>query len=120
MVTILVLHKVQDYAAWKLVFDAALPMRQAAGELNASVFHGGDEGNDVIVLAEWPNEQAARQFIFSDAIGANRKEKGWWMQQGGVIDKPEIAVLKTIQKRDSAALAAAAGEASGDVRKQAS
>ena len=120
MVTIYVRHKVQDYAAWKMVFDAALPMRRAAGELNATVFRADNEDNDVIVLAEWPNEKAARQFIFSEAIGANRQEKGWWMQQGGVLEKPEIAVLKTIQKGDHAALAAAASDASGEAHKQAS
>jgi quinol monooxygenase YgiN len=118
MVSIMVRHKVQDYAGWRLVFEAALPMRQAAGELSAQVYRSGDDGNDVIVIAEWPNEKAARQFIFSEAIGANREEKGWWMQQGGVLDKPEIAVLRTIQKGDSAALAAAAG--ADNVHKQAS
>lgn len=119
MVSIMVRHKVRDYAAWRLVFDAALPMRQAAGELSASVYRSADDGNDLIVMAEWPTEKAARQFIFSEAIGANRDEKGWWMQEAGVLDKPEIAVLKTIQKGDSAALAAAA-PLPEEVRKQAS
>lgn len=118
MVTILVRHKVQSYAAWRMVFDAALPMRRAAGELSASVFHSSDDGDEVVIVAQWPNERAARQFIFSEAIGANREEKGWWLQQGGVIDKPEIAVLRTIQKGDSALAANAA--ASGEVHKQAS
>jgi hypothetical protein len=87
---------------------------------SATVFRADSEQNDVIVLANWPNEKAARQFIFSEAIGANRQEKGWWMQQGGVLDTPDIAVLRTIQKGDASAMAAAASEVPGGVRKQAS
>ena len=52
MVTIDIRHKVEDFATWKAVFDAARDVRREAGELACRIYtvHGSE--TDVMVSVD--------------------------------------------------------------------
>ncbi|MGH9678147.1 MAG: cyclase [Candidatus Acidiferrum sp.] len=95
MVTVIVRHKVEDYEKWRRVFDSAAPIRNAGGETNPAVFRNASDGNDVIVLAEWADENTARRFF--NSLQAGKAKLGWWMQEGGVVSQPEVSALKELE-----------------------
>ena len=45
MATVLIQHKVNDFAEWKKVFDFAADMRTSSGELSAQVFRDASDPN---------------------------------------------------------------------------
>ena len=80
---LLVRHKVADFSTWKPVYDAHLPARQKAGLKEEHLLRSIDNPNEVILLFEAEDVQKARELLASDDL----REK---MQEGGVIDKPDI------------------------------
>jgi heme-degrading monooxygenase HmoA len=69
--------KVEDYAKWKLAFDAIAPARKASGgAIKGSLFQDVDDPNEVTVLIEWDTLENARKFIPSDAIKKALMESG--------------------------------------------
>jgi hypothetical protein len=47
---LIVRHKVKDFAAWKVAFNAQEPARAAASLWNARLFRSADDPNEVAVL----------------------------------------------------------------------
>ena len=85
---VLVRHKIADFAKWKSVYDAHLPARQKAGLKQEHLLHDIDDPSEVILLFDAEDVQKARELVASDDL----RER---MQQGGVIDKPDIYFLTT-------------------------
>jgi hypothetical protein len=79
----LVRHKAADFSKWKSVYDAHLSARQKAGLKQEHVLRSIDDPSEVILLFEAEDVQKARELLASDDL----REK---MQEGGVIDKPDI------------------------------
>ena len=79
----LVRHKAADFSKWKSVYDAHLSARQKAGLKQEQVLRNIDDPSEVILLFEAEDVQKARELLASDDL----REK---MQEGGVIDKPDI------------------------------
>jgi heme-degrading monooxygenase HmoA len=80
-------HKVQDYKAWKSVFDSKKDLRKRSGEKAYQILRQDDGSNEVVALFEWDNLDNARKYSASSEL----KEA---MQQAGVIGKPEILFLE--------------------------
>ncbi len=59
---------VEDYAAFRSVFDGAEEMRQAAGALNHTVYQSVDDPNEVIARVEFPTAEAAKAFAASEGL----------------------------------------------------
>jgi uncharacterized protein (DUF1330 family) len=59
MTTLAVRHSVSDYDTWKAVFDAHGGARQSHGATGHRVLR---DGNDLLVLVEFPDADAARSF----------------------------------------------------------
>jgi hypothetical protein len=83
---LLVRHKVSDFSKWKPVYDAHLPVRQAAGLKEKHLLRNVDNPNETFILFEAEDIQKAKEF----ASSADLRET---MQKAGVVDKPDIHFL---------------------------
>ena len=86
MIHVLVRHKVENYDAWKPVFDSHAEMRRQAGSQGGQVLRGLDDPNEVCVLLQWDDLDSAREFVQSPGLHEA-------MRRGGVIGKPEVQFL---------------------------
>ena len=86
MAKLIVHHKVQDYAAWRKVFDNDATSRREFGSTGAQVFTSASDPNDVTTIMDWPSVDAAKAF----ATSASLKEA---MKNAGVISQPDVMFL---------------------------
>jgi quinol monooxygenase YgiN len=86
MATILVQHKVKDFAEWKKTFDSAIEMRKSAGELSAQVFRDAEDPNSLTVINQWDTIENAQKFVQSPELQAA-------MEKTGVAGPPTITFL---------------------------
>ena len=86
MAKLIVHHKVQDYAAWRKVFDNDATSRREFGSTGAQVFTSTSDPNDVTAIMDWPSVDAAKAF----ATSASLKEA---MKNAGVISQPDVMFL---------------------------
>lgn len=63
-----VLHRVDDYYAWRKVYDEAAPMQKAAGVLEESVYRMTDDPNHVLVLHRFATADEAEAFLSSPEL----------------------------------------------------
>ncbi len=87
MTTILVRHKVKDFAKWKAVYDGMDAFHRAHGVKNAQILRGAEDPNEVVVLSELENLSKAREFALLDELKKI-------MEQGGVADRPDVYFLE--------------------------
>ena len=76
-------HPVKDYAAWRVVYDGAEPIRQKAGVTGAEVFHDAKNPKMIVVIHRFPSLEAAHGFLGNPGL----KEA---MKKGGVTAPPTI------------------------------
>lgn len=86
---VLILHAVRDYPAWKAVFDAAAPIRRAAGERSYQLLCDASDANRVIHFSHWSTIAAARAFFESPRLVDLRREAG--------VEAPEFHYLQHIE-----------------------
>jgi hypothetical protein len=86
MSTIIISHKVKDYAKWRPVFDSDLPRRKNAGVKNEKVFRAADDPNNIFIQSEVSNPEQAAKMLDDPDMAAKLKE-------AGVISKPTVIVL---------------------------
>ena len=82
----LIKHKVKDFAAWKVAYDAHDSVRLANGLHSYVIGRGMDDSMMVIVAMKIDNLDKAKAF----AKDASLKER---MQKGGVVGAPEISFI---------------------------
>ena len=87
MVYMLVQHSVQDYEAWKSVFDSVGDLRRRNGEKSYQILRQENGSNKLVALFEWDSLDNARKYAASTEL----KEA---MQRAGVTGKPEILFLE--------------------------
>jgi quinol monooxygenase YgiN len=86
MATVLIQHKVNDFAEWKKVFDSAAGMRTASGELSAQVFRDASDPNSLTVINTWDSLENAQKFVHSPDLKAA-------MEKAGVAGAPTVFFL---------------------------
>jgi quinol monooxygenase YgiN len=86
MTTVLIQHKVKDFAEWKKVFDAAAEMRTSSGEISAQIFRDASDSNSLTVLNKWDSLENAQKFIHSPDLKAA-------MEKAGVAGPPTVLFL---------------------------
>ena len=91
MALIHVRHKVNDYEAWKKVFDEFIETRKAGGEKGFVIWRGADDPNNLFIIFEWDSEENAHKFMNSEELKAA-------MQKGGVAEQPEIDFVTLADK----------------------
>lgn len=87
MAYMFVRHSVQDYEAWKSVFDSVSDLRRRNGEQSYQIMRQDNGSTSLIALFQWDNLDNARKY----AASAELKEA---MERAGVTSKPEILFLE--------------------------
>lgn len=82
MTTLAVRHSVADYDAWKAAFDEHAGVRRSHGATGHRVLR---DGNDLLVLLEFPDAPAAESFQSDQTLRTA-------FQNAGVQGAPEISV----------------------------
>lgn len=83
---VLIVHQVDDFMAWKAIFDDAAEIRKAAGEISFQVLTSATDANRVIHFSRWRNLDAARRFFESAELIRIRHQAG--------VHAPEFTYLK--------------------------
>lgn len=83
MAMIVVLHRVNDYPAWRREYDEFEPAQKAGGVVSESVYQAKDDPNNVLVLHTFSTMAEAEAFVGSPELRDV-------MQRAGVADAPRI------------------------------
>lgn len=76
MAFVLIVHQVDDFVAWKAIFDTASDIRKAAGEISFQVLTSETETNRVVHFSRWRSLAAARHFFESAELVEIRRAAG--------------------------------------------
>ena len=82
----LIRQNVNDFDAWKKVFDEHGSERRKAGSKGGHVFRILDDPDNVFVLLEFDDLDIAKEFMDSDGL----KEA---MEKAGVVGKPDVYLM---------------------------
>ena len=83
MATLFARHKVKEFDAWKIAYDAFNAERKTMGVTEHGIYQAADNPNDVTVYHEFDNMDAAKAFADSPRL----KEV---MNTAGVIGTPDV------------------------------
>lgn len=89
---VLIIHEVENYAAWRAIFDEAADMRRKAGEINFQLLSADTDANCIVHFSQWRNLEDARRFFESPALVAIRKKAG--------VRAPEFMYLNELDRGD--------------------
>ena len=89
MGTLIVRHKVKDYAKWRPFFDGDVPKQKAAGLTHPRVLRSADDKNELVVMFDYMDTKKAKEF----AASADLKET---MMKAGVADQPTVYFLESV------------------------
>ena len=91
-VTLVVHHRVRDYATWKPVFDEHEAVRRSHGEIEHRIYHAFGDPQSVVVHNDFPSQEAAQAF-------GNDPTLPDAMQRGGVEGKPGISFINCTERK---------------------
>lgn len=86
--TLVVRHKVNDYAAWRAVYEELEPLRAEHGCTEKRVLHLPEDANDLLVTHEFGSSEQASAFASSDELRAG-------MGRAGVVGAPRVEIFTT-------------------------
>ena len=89
MASMLVQHKVKDFAAWKNVYDSVADLRASNGELSDKVYRDASNPNSLTVIFKWDSLANAQKY-------ANSPELKTAMEKAGVEGPPNIFFLNEV------------------------
>ena len=90
---VLIIHEVENYAAWKKVFDSAAIIRKEAGERSYQVLKYDNEPNKIVHFSAWTSIADARAFFESPKLVKIREEAGVKAPEFIYLDQLESGVL---------------------------
>ncbi|MDH3492947.1 MAG: antibiotic biosynthesis monooxygenase [Acidobacteriota bacterium] len=96
MANMLIRHRVDDYDAWKKVFDEFIDTRRAAGEKSWRIWRTDDDANNLVLLFGWDTIENAKAFFASAELKAT-------MENAGVAEPPEVYFLEEVNRGKTAA-----------------
>lgn len=86
---VLIIHEVENYAAWKVVFDQAVGLRRTAGELSYQVLQYENRPNQIVHFSAWTSIAAAKSFFESSELVEIRAKAG--------VKSPEFIYLEQLE-----------------------
>jgi len=89
MATMLVQHKVKNFAEWKKGFDFAAELRKSSGELSTQVYQDASDPSKITVVNKWNSLANAQKFAQSPELKAA-------MEKAGVLGPPSISFLNEV------------------------
>lgn len=90
MARVLIIHTVDDYEAWKGVFDRAADIRREAGEQHFQVLRYEGDANRVVHFSKWESLANAKAFFESPRLVEIRRQAG--------VDEPEFIYLELLEE----------------------
>lgn len=90
---VLIIHEVEDYEAWKQVFDSAATIRRKAGERSYQVLKYQTDPNRIVHFSAWTSIGAAKLFFESPKLIQIRKEAGVRFPEFIYLDQLEAGTL---------------------------
>jgi quinol monooxygenase YgiN len=90
---VLIIHEVENYEAWKQVFDNAESLRKEAGERSYQVLKYDNEPNKIVHFSAWTSTTDARAFFESPALFKIREEAGVKAPEFIYLDQLDSGVL---------------------------
>jgi hypothetical protein len=88
---LLVRHKVEDFAKWKIVFDEMEASRKEHGSQGALVLRNADNLQEIVILTEFKELTGSQQYAQSPEL----REA---MQRAGVRERPDVYFLELADK----------------------
>ncbi len=76
MASMLVQHKVKDFAAWKNVYDSVADLRASNGELSDKVYRDASDPNRLTVIFKWDSLANAQKYAQSPELKAAMEKAG--------------------------------------------
>ena len=73
---VLIIHEVEDYAAWKIIFDRASVIRKEAGEISYQVLRYDNDANKIVHFSIWTSHENAKRFFESPRLIKIREAAG--------------------------------------------
>lgn len=89
MTHVIASHKVENYAAWKEVFDKFADTRKSFGETSYQILHQNNDPNDLVMVFGWDNQANAEKFFKSEELKAA-------MQNAGVLEPPQVQFVSEV------------------------
>ena len=86
---VLIIHEVESYTAWKVVFDQAVEIRRIAGELSYQVLNYENQPNKIVHFSAWSSIAAAKSFFESPELVEIRAKAG--------VKSPEFIYLEELE-----------------------
>ena len=87
---VLIIHEVNTYPAWKVIFDKAAEIRKSAGEISYQLLRYDNDANTIVHFSEWSSLENARRFFESPELVEIRKQAG--------VKAPEFIYLKELER----------------------
>jgi len=87
---VLIIHEVEDYDAWKKIFDDAALIRKNAGELSFQVLKLDNNPNKIVHFSKWSSISNAKVFFESEKLVEIRKQAG--------VKAPEFIYLEQLEE----------------------
>jgi len=87
---VLIIHEVENYEAWKKIFDAASAIRKNAGELSYQVLKQDTDANKIVHFSKWTSFTDANAFFESAKLIEIRKQAG--------VKAPEFFYLELLEE----------------------
>lgn len=86
---VLIIHEVDAYPAWKVIFDQAAVIRKNAGEISYQLLQYDNDANTIVHFSEWSSIDNARRFFESPELVEIRISAG--------VKSPEFIYLHEIE-----------------------
>ncbi|MBW4441003.1 MAG: antibiotic biosynthesis monooxygenase [Plectolyngbya sp. WJT66-NPBG17] len=90
---VLIIHEVEDYEAWKKVFDNAAILRREAGERSYQVLKYENQPNKIVHFSTWTSTEDAKAFFQSPQLVKIRKDAGVKAPKFIYLEQLESGVL---------------------------
>ncbi len=89
MASMLVQHKVKDFADWKKVYDSVADLRANNGELSDQIYRDASDPNSLTLIFNWDSLENAQKYAQSPELKAA-------MERAGVVGPPSIYFLNEV------------------------
>jgi len=89
MATMLVQHKVKNFAEWKKVYDSVAGLRASNGELSDKIYNDASDPNKLTIVFKWNSLANAQKWAQSPELKAA-------MEKAGVDGPPSISFLNEV------------------------
>jgi len=87
---VLIIHEVEDYEAWKKIFDDAASIRKNAGEQSYQVLKLATNSNKIVHFSKWSSISNAKAFFESAKLVEIRQQAG--------VKMPEFIYLELLDE----------------------